>query len=167
MNSLIGSPREDKRPYAGLVSEGGQPQVHVEILRYSGQLASPPGQSGIQLNRRRQVRPRCAGSAGLALSARQARPAPQGQHDDPARHGAGHAREQVQEEVDDQAPEGRTDDEALRQRQPIVGLPQRHPRHDVADRGQREQFGSEQQEAGERRPDRPSRGGAVRCECRH
>ena len=53
----------------------------------------------------------------------------------------------MKDEVDDLSPERWANDQTLCQCQTVVGLPERHPRHDVADRRERKEFCREQQEA--------------------
>jgi len=68
-----------------------------------------------------------------------------GQHDAPPHSRCGESWRGVEQRVDDEAPDRRTDNQALGQGHTLVGLPQRHPHHDVADGGQGTQFGRQKQ----------------------
>ena len=89
--------------------------------------------------------------AGIRRSwrARPGQAGAQGQHNDPARQRAGQPWQHVQDKVDDQAPKRQTDHQPLRQRQPIVGLPECHPRHDITNGRQRQELRRQQQEPGD------------------
>ena len=71
----------------------------------------------------------------------------EGKCDAPAHHCACKPRPQVKHEVDDEDPERGTNHQALSQRQAVIGLPQRHPHHDVADGGEHHQLRRQEQQA--------------------
>ena len=77
---------------------------------------------------RRRAQPRANRLRGAPYQDRGER-----QHEYPTGDRACASRQRVHHQVDDDAPDGRPDDETLRQRNPVVGLSQRHPRNDVAD----------------------------------
>ena len=74
----------------------------------------------------------------IGAGARQIKDCGQSQHKYPAGDRPRHPRERVHHEVDDDAPDRRTHDEALRQRNTVVGLAQRGADNDVANAGERD-----------------------------
>ena len=77
---------------------------------------------------------------GVTCAPRQDRA--QNEREAPADSRARKPRHGVEHKVRDQAPERKTDHEALGQRHTFVGLPQRHTRNDEADDGQRDKLRS-------------------------
>ena len=75
----------------------------------------------------------------------------QNEREAPADSRARQPRHGVEHKVRDQAPKRKTDHEALGQRPAFVGLPQRHPHHDVADGSQRRELRRQKQEARDHR----------------
>ena len=76
----------------------------------------------------------------------------QREHEYPAGDRSGSSGDQVHYEIYDYAPDRRTDDETLRQRHALVGLPQRRADDDVADGGERDQLGEQEQQSRDYRP---------------
>ena len=70
----------------------------------------------------------------------------QRQHEYPARDRSGHSRKRVHHEVYDDAPDRRSDDETLRERNAVVRLAQRDAHDDVADGGERGELGEQEQQ---------------------
>ena len=87
----------------------------------------------------------------MGWGARQARPTASASATPPRREQSRQSRQREHGNVGNEAPERRSDDEALRQRQAFVALTEHGAGDDVAHGGECDQLGRQQQQAGDDR----------------
>ena len=131
------------------LKRGGQSNVRGRI-EYSDHL--PTGERGPEERqsgdgeRRRHAQPR-ANRHGRAPYEDYG----QRQHEYPARDRSGASRKRVHNQVDDNAPDRRSNHETLRQRNPVVRLSKRRTHNDVTNGGERGELREQEQQPGDHR----------------